>query len=80
MVRVTGFEPVASCSVGCLKAKSEPFRLRFALFRAIRSADFPLFPSRPARSNPILGQKWVRENENVEMSRFYTTNADKRSK
>ena len=23
-------------------------------------ADFPLFPSSPARSNPILGQNWVR--------------------
>ena len=30
------------------------------LFAAVRSADFPLFPSSPARSNPILGQNWVR--------------------
>ena len=53
-------EPPAFWSVGCLKHKSEPFRLRFVLFAIIRSADFPLFQSSPARSNPILGQKWVR--------------------
>ena len=47
-------------SVGCLKGKSEPFRLRFVLFTTIRSADFPLFPSSPARSNSILGQNWVK--------------------
>ena len=47
-------------SVGCLKGKSESFRLRFVLFAIIRSADFPLFPSSPACSNPILGQKWVK--------------------
>ena len=46
--------------VGCLNGKSEPFRLRFVLFAIIRSADFPLFPSRLARSNSILGQKWVK--------------------
>ena len=61
MVRREGFEPPAFWSVGCLKAKSEPFRLRFAPFTAIRSADFPLFPPRPAHSNSILGQKWVKE-------------------
>ena len=55
-------EPPAFWSVGCLKGKSELFRLRFVLFTTIRSADFPLFPSSPARSNSILGQKWVREN------------------
>ena len=54
-------ESPAFWSVGCLKGKTEPFRLRFLLFTAIRSADFPLFPSRPTRSNPILGQKWVKE-------------------
>ena len=60
LVRREGFEPPAFWSVGCLKHKSESFRLRFVLFTTIRSADFPLFPSSPARSNPILGQKWVR--------------------
>jgi hypothetical protein len=30
------------------------------LFAAVRSADFPLFPSSPARSNSILGQNWVK--------------------
>ena len=53
-------EPPAFWSVGCLKAKSESFRLRFVLFTTIRSADFPLFPSSLAHSNPVLGQKWVR--------------------
>ena len=48
-------------SVGCLTHKSESFRLRFVLFTAVHSADFPLFPSSPARSNSILGQKWVKE-------------------
>ena len=48
-------------SVGCLTRKSESFRLRFVLFATVHSADFPLFPSSPARSNSILGQKWVKE-------------------
>ena len=60
LARREGFEPPAFWSVGCLKAKSESFRLRFVLFTTVRSADFPLFPSSPARSNPILGQKWVK--------------------
>ena len=59
MVRREGFEPPAFWSVGCLKGKSEPFRLRFVLFATIRSADLPLFPSSPARFFRILGQKWV---------------------
>ena len=54
--------PPAFWSVGCLKHKSETFRLRFVLFTAVHSADFPLFPSRPACSGSVLGQKWVREN------------------
>ena len=62
MVRREGFDPPAFWSVGCLKGKSESFRLRFALFTAVRSTDFPLFPCRLARSNPVLGQKWVKEN------------------
>ena len=45
---------------GGKKHKSEPKRLRFVLFATVRSADFPLFPPSPARSNPTLGQKWVR--------------------
>ena len=55
LARREGFEPPAFWSVGCLKGKSESFRLRFVLFTTIRSADFPLFPSSPARSNSILG-------------------------
>ena len=60
LARLEEFEPPTFWSVGCLKGKSESFRLRFVLFAIIRSADFPLFPPSPARSNPILGQKWVR--------------------
>ena len=60
LVRREGFEPPAFWSVGCLKGKTEPIRLRFVLFTTVRSANFPLFPSSPARSNPILGQNWVR--------------------
>ena len=60
LVRREGFEPPAVWSVGCLKGKSELFRLRFVLFATVRSADLPLFPSSPARSNSILGQNWVR--------------------
>ena len=60
LARREGFEPPAFWSVGCLKGKSESFRLRFVLFTTVHSADLPLFPSSPARSNPILGQKWVR--------------------
>ena len=62
MARREGFEPPAFWSVGCLKGKSELFRLRFVPFATVRSVSFPLFPSRPARSNPVLGQKWVKEN------------------
>ena len=61
MVRREGFEPPAFWSVGCLKGKSEPFRLRFVLFTTVLSADFPLFPSRPARFFRVLGQNWVKE-------------------
>ena len=60
LVRREGFEPPAFWSVGCLTHKSESFRLRFVLFAAVRSADFSLFPSRPARFFRILGQNWVR--------------------
>ena len=60
LARREGFEPPAFWSVGCLKHKSESFRLRFVLFTAIHSADFPLFPSSPACFFRILGQKWVR--------------------
>ena len=48
-------------SVGCLTHKSESFRLRFVLFTTVHSADFPLFPSSPARFFRIPGQKWVKE-------------------
>ena len=60
LVRREGFEPPAFWSVGCLKGKSESFRLRFVLFTTVRSVSFPLFPFSPARSNPVLGQKWVK--------------------
>ena len=60
LARREGFEPPAFWSVGCLKHKSESFRLRFVLFTTVRSADFPLFPSRPACSGSVLGQKWVK--------------------
>ena len=60
MVRREGFEPPAFWSVGCLKGKSESFRLRFVLLAIIRSAALLLFPPSPTRSNPILGQKGVR--------------------
>ena len=60
LVRREGFEPPAFWSVGCLKGKSEPFRLRFVLFTTVCSADIPLFPFRSARFFRILGQKWVR--------------------
>ena len=46
--------------VGCLTHKSESFRLRFVLFATVHSADFPLFPSSPARFFRVLGQNWVR--------------------
>ena len=62
MVRREGFEPPAFWSVGCLTHKSESFRLRFVLFTTVRSADFPLYPSSPARFFRVLGQKWVKEN------------------
>ena len=51
LARREGFEPPAFWSVGCLKGTSELFRLRCVLFAAVRSADFPLFPSSPARSD-----------------------------
>nr|DAY58896.1 MAG TPA: hypothetical protein [Caudoviricetes sp.] len=60
LARREGFEPPAFWSVGCLKGKSEPFRLRFVLFAAVRPADLPLFPPSPACSGSVLGQKWVR--------------------
>ena len=60
LARREGFEPPAFWSVGCLKGKSEPFRLRFVLFAAVRSADFPLFPSGPTRFFRVLGQNWVK--------------------
>ena len=60
LARREGFEPPAFWSVGCLTHKSESFRLRFALFAAVRSADLPLFPSRPVRFFRVLGQKWVK--------------------
>ena len=70
MARREGFEPPAFWSVGCLKGKSEPFRLRFVLFTAVYSADLPLFPPSPARFFRILGQKWVRENFEITKQKF----------
>ena len=67
-------EPPAFWSVGCLKGKSESFRLRFVLFTIIRSADLPLFPSSPARFFRILGQNWVKREDSI----MQTINEDKR--
>ena len=61
LARREGFEPPAFWSVGCLKHKSESFRLRFVFFTTVRSAAFPLFPSSSARFFRILGQKWVKD-------------------
>ena len=74
LARREGFEPPAFWSVGCLKGKSEPFRLRFVLFTAVRSADFPLFPSMPVRFFRILGQNWVKREDSI----MQTINEDKR--
>ena len=71
LARREGFEPPAFWSVGCLKGKSESFRLRFVLFTTIRSADFPLFPSSPARSNSILGQNWVKGISTIAWDEIY---------
>ena len=60
LARREGFEPPAFWSVGCLKGKSESFRLRFVLFTTVRSAGFPLFPPSSARFFRILGQNWVK--------------------
>ena len=61
LVRREGFEPPAFWSVGCLKAKSESFRLRFVLFAAVRSVDFPFFSVQPcplfSDSGSKVGQK-----------------------
>ena len=61
LARREGFEPPAFWSVGCLEEKTEPFRLRFALFAAVCWTDFPVFPSGTACSGSILGQKWVKD-------------------
>ena len=66
LVAETGLEPATSGLCGSLKHKSESFRLRFVLFATVHSADLPLFPSSPARSNSILGQNWVRVCERSE--------------
>ena len=57
VVRREGFEPPAFWSVGCLKGKSESFRLRFVLFTTVHSADFPLFPSNTTRFLSDSGSK-----------------------
>ena len=61
LARREGFEPPAFWSVGCLTHKPESFRLQFVLFATIRLVDFPLFPSSPACSGSVLGQKWVKD-------------------
>ena len=61
IARRKGFEPLTFWSVGCLKGKLEPFWLQLVLFTTVRSANFPLFLSRPPRSNSVLGQKWVKK-------------------
>ena len=70
LARREGFEPPAFWSVGCLKGKSEPFRLRFVLFAAVRPADLPLFPSSFACFFRILGQKWVKHFKSISLYLF----------
>ena len=49
LARREGFEPPAFWSVGCLKHKSESFRLRFVLFTTVRRRIFHCFrPDLPA--------------------------------
>ena len=55
------FKSSAFWFIGCLTHKSESFRLRFVFFTTVHSEDFPWFPSRPARSDPVLDQKWVKK-------------------
>ena len=55
---------------GCLPRKIASFLLDLVLFGAIRSDKFPLFPASPVHSNPILGQKWVKENFAITNSEF----------
>ena len=57
MVRREGFEPPAFWSVGCLKVKSESFRLRFVLFATIRSADFSVVSAQPCLLFSCSGSK-----------------------
>ena len=64
MVRREGFEPPAFWSVGCLKHKSESFRLRFVLFTTVHSADFPLFPS----GLPAFFVFWVKSGSEIVIS------------
>ena len=64
LVRREGFEPPAFWSVGCLKYKSESFRLRFVLFATVHSADFPLFPS----GLPAFFVFWVKSGSEIVIS------------
>ena len=57
MVRREGFEPPAFWSVGCLKGKSESFRLRFVLFTTVRSADFSVVSVQPCLLQSYSGSK-----------------------
>lgn len=70
LARREGFEPPAFWSVGCLEEKTEPFRLRFALFAAVCWTDFPLFPSGTACSGSVLGQKWVKHFKSISLYLF----------
>ena len=64
LARREGFEPPAFWSVGCLKGKSESFRLRFVLFATVRSADFSLFPS----GLPAFFVFWVKSGSEIVIS------------
>ena len=57
LARREGFEPPAFWSVGCLKGKSEPFRLRFVLFTTVHSADFSVVSVQPCPLQSYSGSK-----------------------
>ena len=64
LARREGFEPPAFWSVGCLKGKSESFRLRFVLLPPFARRIFHCF--RPALPAPILF--WVKSGSEAVIS------------
>ena len=61
LARREGFEPPAFWSVRLSQAQIGAISAPICAFTAVHSADFPLFPSRLARSGSVLGQKWVKD-------------------